>query len=540
MRKWTLGALAALLALGSAPAFGVSIELSVGEVEAGAARVDVVLRSEGGNVGGMQNDILFDSSIVNLSAVNRCTINAAIGTADDGCEEDPVVGPCKTLSRNLVNCGANPSAPGCDGQPGNVSRFRGIIAATAVPNNNAIPDGSILYSCIFDVVDGSSLPTTLNNVNVVASDPFGVRLNATGTNGTVGGDDPQDPTPTPTPDIPSGCTADVCVNVSRVAPAEGKAFVEVVVVGENVGGAQNDILFDSSIVNLAAVNRCVINPAIGTADDGCEEDPVVGPCKTLSRNLVNCGANPSAPGCEGQSANISRFRGIVAATAVPNNNPIPSGSVLYTCEFDVVDSSRLTAVLSNRNIVASNPFGVRLDAEGDDGAILGDTPIPTATPTETSQEPTPTATTPVENTPTATSVPPSATPSATHTAPVVNTPTPIPPGGIVGTLREAAAAGATSILLNGAENFPPRGVVLIRDQLFNYRKGTATQGTRLNLERALPFQLAVGEPVALFAIAVSDDDDGCHIAATGSSNSRSWLLLFPALGLLALRRRRRA
>src|SRR5690606_7329343 len=103
-----------------------------------------------------------------------------------GCEEDPVVGPCKTLSRNLASCGATPTPPGCEGQPANISRFRGIIAATAVPNNNETPDGSVLYTCDFTVV--GEVPAELVNSNVVASDPTGTRLESAAANGSIGGD----------------------------------------------------------------------------------------------------------------------------------------------------------------------------------------------------------------------------------------------------------------------------------------------------------------------------------------------------------------
>jgi len=487
MRKWTLGGMAALVTLFAAPAFAVNIELSAGEVVEGKASVQVILRSEGGNVGGMQNDILFDSTIVNLAGQSRCTINPAVGDRLANCEEDPenITEACKTLSRNLVNCGDSPAAPGCDGQAGTISRFRGIVAATAVPNNNAIPDGSVLYTCEFDVIKAGALPAKLTNSNVVASDPFGVRLNATGTDGAIGGG--VGPTPTqgvgPTP-TPTEVITGVRVNVSNAFAAEGKAFVDIVLLGDNVGGAQNDILFDSSVVNLTAASRCAINAAIGDRLANCEEDPenITEPCKTLSRNLVNCGTSPAAPGCDGQPANISRFRGILAATAVPNNNSIPSGTVLYTCEFDVLNPGGLPVQLSNTNIVASDPFGMRLDASGANGSIAvagANTPTPTNTGLVVVNTPTP-----VPPTATNTSVPPTATntpvpPTATNTpvTPVVNTPT-----------RAPATATAT-----------------------------ATQA-------GVPF----GE----------GHDDGCHISAQGSTNSRGWLVLIPALGLLVLRRRR--
>jgi len=484
MRKWTVMGWTALVALCAAPAFGVTIELVAGDVADGKSAVNIVLRSEGSNVGGMQNDILFDTTKVNLPAASACKVNAAIGTAgNDGCEADPVEGPCKTLSRNLASCGATPTPPGCEGQPATVSRFRGIVAATAVPNNNSIPDGAVLYTCDFSVVNAAGLPATLTNSNVVASDPFGTRLTATGTNGTIGGGAEPTPTevvePTPTPTTaPVACTAPICVNVGTATATGAKVTINVVATGNNLGGAQNDILFDTTKVNLAAASACKINAAIGTAgNDGCEADPVEGPCKTLSRNLASCGASPTPPGCEGQPATVSRFRGIVAATAVPNNNPIPTGSVLYSCEFDVVNAGALPAVLTNSNIVASDPFGTRLESDGSDGAINGEGEPPTPTNTPDVVPPT---NTPVP--PTNTPVPPTNTPvPPTNTAvPATNTPVP-------------ATATATR---------------------------TAT---------AVPTQPA-GE----------DDDDGCAIAADGSSNSRAWILLIPAFGLVALRRRRRA
>ncbi|HYD48765.1 MAG TPA: hypothetical protein VEB21_10475 [Terriglobales bacterium] len=483
MRKWTLAAFLGLLALSTAPAYAVvNIELVPGAVSDGTVSVQVVLNTGGDSVGGMQNDILFDSTLVNLTAANQCTINAEIGTNQPGCEEDPVVGPCKTLSRNLVNCGANPSAPGCEGQGANISRFRGIVAATAVPNNNEIPDGTVLYTCNFTV---ASTPATLDNSNVVASSPTGTRLDAEGEDATIGGGGEPTPTATqggePTPTTGPSCTEDVCINVgSGSTTAPGTVTIEVTAVGDNIGGAQNDILFDNTKVTLASAAACRINPAIGTNDPGCEEDPVVGPCKTLSRNLANCGENASAPGCEGQGANISRFRGIVAATAVPNNNPIPSGSVLYTCDFMVSDVSLLPATLSNVNIVASNPTGTRLDAGGDSGVITGGGVEPTFTPTG--------EVTPPTNTPTViiTVVPPTNTP----TIPTVATSTPTVPG-----VTPTTPAGAT-------------------------RTATAT--------------VPGGQQTP---IVLGDDDDGCHIAASGSTSS-AWILLIPALGLFALRRGR--
>lgn len=434
MRKWTLAAFLGLVTLSTAPAFGV-VTIEIGNVDPSGttATVNVTLRSGGATVGGMQNDILFDTTKVNLASATACKINPEIGTNQPGCEEDPISGPCKTLSRNLASCGTSPTPPGCDGQPANVSRFRGIVAATAVPNNNEIPDGTVLYSCDFAVVDAGALPATLTNSNVVASNPTGTRLDATGTNGSIGGA-VVTPTegPEPTPTSGPSCTAAVCVNVgSGTTEVAGTVSIEVTATGDNIGGTQNDILFDTTKVTLANATACKINSAIGTNEPGCEEDPVVGPCKTLSRNLASCGTSPTPPGCEGQPATVSRFRGIVAATAVPNNNVIPSGTVLYTCDFQVADPSVLPAALTNSNIVASNPTGTRLDAGGDSGVISGGGVVPTATPTD--QVP-----------PTNTPVPPTNTPVPTATNTTVVVPaTPTATTGVAHTPTRTATAVPT-------------------------------------------------------------------------------------------------
>lgn len=406
----------------------------------GKATVSVVLRSEGANVGGMQNDILFETTTVSLPSATACRINAAIGTSPAGCDSDPVSGPCKTLSRNLTSCGASPTPPGCEGQPATVSRFRGIVASTAVPNNNSIPDGDVLYTCEFNIVDSTRLPTRLTNAKVIAADPFGGRLSATGANGQIGSGVLPTFTPavtlTPTPTFDPCSGASVCIRVgSAQAGPSAKALIDVMVAGPNFGGGQNDILFDTAKVRLASATACRINAEIGTNDPGCEGDPVIGPCKTLTRNLASCGASPVPPGCEGQPANVSRFRGIVAATAVPNNNLIPSGSVLYSCEFDVVAPTNLPATLETSNVVASDPFGVRLTASGSGGVIVGfGTPLPTNTPIATRTvsrtptntfTPTRTRTTTPTRTPTATpTITPTRTPSFTPTTTATPTATP--------------------------------------------------------------------------------------------------------------------
>lgn len=177
---WIVALVVATIAPFTAAA--VTVELVVDAIDADTATVSAVLHSSGDPVGGVQNDILFDTDIVALDSAARCTIAAAIGTAHAGCDDsalDPSL-PCKTLTRAVVDCGATPGAPGCQGQPGNVARFRALIVATAVPNLHSIPSGAVLYTCAFTILEPAELPTELVVANVVASDPVGVRLAAIG------------------------------------------------------------------------------------------------------------------------------------------------------------------------------------------------------------------------------------------------------------------------------------------------------------------------------------------------------------------------
>jgi len=161
---------------------GVQVNVGVGAVNgSNQIAINVNLVTGGDEVGGVQNDIIYDVRAITLAQPSRCTINAAIGGFPLGfppavtCGEDVSIGPCKTLNRVLNNCGENPTPQGCPSADPNLARFRAIIAATATPNDNPIPD-AVLYTCIFDVVSAAQLPSALDNMNVVASDPLGNRV----------------------------------------------------------------------------------------------------------------------------------------------------------------------------------------------------------------------------------------------------------------------------------------------------------------------------------------------------------------------------
>lgn len=426
--------------------------------EANTVTVEVALVAGGTSVGGMQNDLVFDHTVLGLAAASSCRIVDAIGDRQPGCDADPVVGPCKTMARSLVTCGASPQPIGCPAGAGaDQGRFRAILAATAVPNRNPIPDG-VLYTCDFEIRDRARLPQAIRNLNVIASNPSGAVLTQfvpvdglvtvrarlaqaaalggteifvlaedaaglpvsgvvdvlgqlvtftrdgarltlgaplarsapigaelfvvptglapTPLPGTTATPTPPSATPTATATFPSTGDPDVVISIGRVRADSTTVAIEVVLdagPGSIVGGMQNDIVFDNTLVRLASAASCQINPLIGDRLPECEDEPgtLTAPCKTLSRLLVTCGGVNPPDGCPpGAGASVSRFRAIIGATAVPNANQIPNG-LLYTCAFEVLEPNLLPADLEIGKVVVSNPTGGRIEpVEGVSGAVL--------------------------------------------------------------------------------------------------------------------------------------------------------------------------
>jgi len=538
-RRGGIGALVGALALWAAPALAqvtINVDMNVAPAN-GMAVVNVTMAAGDATVGGMQNDIIFDSTIVNLAQASACRINSAIGLFPSGmdCTVDATVGPCKNLNSVIQSC---PGGDGCpDGAGANIKVFRGIIAATAAPNNNPIPSGT-LYTCTFTVVNAAALPATLTNDNVVVSDPVGTRLDSSGTSGSIGegGPVPTDtpggePTNTPTvpPTPPPG---GALISIGSADPMTNPTVtIEVSMTTDDasVGGMQNDIIFDSAIVNLAMASACRINPAIGLFPSGmdCTVDASVGPCKNLNSVIQNC---PGGDGCpDGASATTKVFRAIIAATAAPNNNPIPDG-LLYTCNFTVVSAAGLPTALTGENVVVSDPVGTRLESVISSGSIGPVGPPPaTATPTNTGvTPPTPTNTSVTPPTPTNTSVV-SPTTGATATA------TEETPDECSSALAAATTATDVAITLVNGDCFPTGGGT-IQLGTSTVRGYTERVSNQLFLTQPVGSIFPAGTVVTLLR-GGGDDDDGCHINAKATS-SHGWLLLIPALALLALRRRR--
>jgi hypothetical protein len=150
--------------------------------------IDVTMRTDGESVGGMQADLIFDDAVLELLG---CRINPDIGLFPLGpapattCHDDTSIGPCKNMSSVLNQCDRTPPPEGCPSEDaGRTSVFRAIIVGTAAPNDNEIPAG-VLYTCDLRVIDRQLLPTVLSIGNVVVSNPHGLRLDGSGSDGAV-------------------------------------------------------------------------------------------------------------------------------------------------------------------------------------------------------------------------------------------------------------------------------------------------------------------------------------------------------------------
>jgi hypothetical protein len=132
--------------------------------------------------------------------------------------------------------------------------------------------------------------------------------------------------------------------------------------GASVAGVQADIAFDS-------INTPVAATATGTPD--CVVNPSIG------KEATAFGFQP--PGCVG--AACTAFRALVLSFS--NVDPIPDGSVLYTCNVDIAAGAAPGSYpLTISNVGMSTPDGEAIDSTGTDGEIIvsGGGPTPTPTP----------------------------------------------------------------------------------------------------------------------------------------------------------------
>jgi hypothetical protein len=159
-------------------------------------------------------------------------------------------------------------------------------------------------------------------------------------------------------------TATVNVGSATGAPGQQVTFaVSLSTAGALVAGVQDDIAFDS-------INTPIAATASGTPD--CMVNPDIDKDQTLFA------FQPS--GCSGSAC--TAFRALVLSFS--NVDPIPDGSVLYTCKVDISPGAAAGSYpLIISNVGMSTPDGQPIDSTGTDGEIIvtgGPSPTPTATP----------------------------------------------------------------------------------------------------------------------------------------------------------------
>ena len=128
------------------------------------AQFSVTLDTKGLNVSGVQNDIIFDQ-------------RAAVAARANG-KPDCVVNPA--IDKNASGFAFQP--PSC-ASSGDCDRMRAVIIA--IDNSEPIPNGAVLYTCSVDIAAAALGVYPLENVEVVASAPEGVRVMSTGTDGQI-------------------------------------------------------------------------------------------------------------------------------------------------------------------------------------------------------------------------------------------------------------------------------------------------------------------------------------------------------------------
>jgi MYXO-CTERM domain-containing protein len=355
-----LAAGASLALAAAAQAVVITIDDASGDAGS-TIGVTVTLNTEGASVAGTQNDITFgsDSGIAIAAKTNGkpdCAVNPDIDKGGTSFAFQP------------SGCTAGTDCTG----------VRALVLA--LDNVDPIPDGSVLYTCQVAIASDASGVIALTNSNAGASDPDGNALPTTAVSGnvTVGGEPP------------SG-------TVITIDQAQGEAGQTIPVnvsltTDASIAGTQNDIAFAAPLAIVAKANGkpdCAVNEAIDKGGTSFAFQP------------SGCTAGTDCTG----------IRALVLA--LDNVNPIPSGSVLYTCQVAIAEGATGEQTLTCSNAGASDPDGNAVPASCTNGTVIigGPTPTPTDTPPVATPTDTPAAT--ATNTAAAT---------ATHTRRPTNTP----------------------------------------------------------------------------------------------------------------------
>jgi hypothetical protein len=166
----------ALALIGVLPTAALAAGVQVGTAAGPAGStvtVEVTLTGEASElVAGTQNDIRFDKDQLSVPAVAEngnkpdCSVNPAIDKKIDGSE---------TFGFGFLN-----GTEACDPASGQCDTIRAIVLST--DNVDAIPPGSVLYSCRFavkpGVAAGTQITLTVPEGSAIGSDPTGQRVAA--------------------------------------------------------------------------------------------------------------------------------------------------------------------------------------------------------------------------------------------------------------------------------------------------------------------------------------------------------------------------
>jgi MYXO-CTERM domain-containing protein len=313
--------------------------------------VAVTLQTGGDQVAGTQNTIGFaEPNHVAIAADNSgspmCTVNPDIHKS------------ATTFAFQPAGCTVGTDCTG--------------VKALVLSLNNvdAIPDGSTLYTCQVAISQSAGAQAyPLTNTDALASDPQGNSLDTQGIDGSVTVAGPADAT------IAIG---------SGSAPAGGSTTIDVTLTvadGVQVAGTQNTINFptDARIVeNNDGTPKCTVNSAI------------MKPATTFAFQPAGCTVGTNCTGVKALVLSLS------------NVSPIPSGSVLYSCEVGLTNTATGSYELTCSDALASDPSGNTVNTDCTKGTItVGGEATPTETAT-TEATPTFTPTTGGGGTPTVT------------------------------------------------------------------------------------------------------------------------------------------
>ena len=296
----------------------------------------MTLRTGTAQVAATQNDLSFDSGNIPIatraSGKPDCTVNPDIGKEGASFVFEPV---------------------GCSGTA--CTSVRALVIS--ILNTDAIPDGSVLYTCKVNISANAPFVTyPLTVSGVVTSDAIGNQIPATGTNGSLTVN-PFAPTMTPTPTATASPIRPVIALGSAMAPpgnqqAEFGVFLHTM--GTQVAAAQVDIIFDPSTpvaTNAGGGPQCTVSSNIHKGGTSFHFQP------------ANC-----VPG-----VNCTAVRAIVIA--FDNADPISDGATLFTCT-DAVKRTALTQqyVLTCSGAEATDPSAHGLPAACTNGSITVTTP----------------------------------------------------------------------------------------------------------------------------------------------------------------------